>query len=42
MADYVIENGRNRDVADMAQSMINGQSTEIDAMNGVLTELTGS
>lgn len=42
MADYVIDNGRNREVADMAQSMINGQSAEIDAMNAVLAELTAS
>jgi uncharacterized protein (DUF305 family) len=42
MADYVIHNGRNGEVADMARSMINGQSTEIDAMTGVLAELTGS
>ena len=41
MADYAVENGRNDEVRAMARSMINGQSTEIEAMNKVLSELTG-
>ena len=39
MAEYALENGRNQEVKDLAQSMITGQQPEIDAMNAVLEEL---
>jgi uncharacterized protein (DUF305 family) len=39
MAEYVVENGENADVASFARSMISGQSAEIDAMEAVLAEL---
>ena len=41
MADYVVKNGRNTEVRDMAQSMITGQASEVDAISAILSELTG-
>lgn len=39
MAEYVVENGSNSEVKDLARSMIAGQQPEIDAMTAVLEEL---
>lgn len=39
MAEFVVANGENADVASFARSMITGQSAEIDAMEAVLAEL---
>ena len=39
MAEYLVANGRNKDVRAMAQSMIKGQTSEIAEMEKVLGDL---
>lgn len=40
MAEYVRDSGRNADVRLLAESMIRGQTTEVDEITAVLQELT--
>jgi uncharacterized protein (DUF305 family) len=39
MAEYVIENGSNKDVISMAKSMIKGQQAEVNELQAVLDSL---
>jgi uncharacterized protein (DUF305 family) len=39
MAEYVIENGSNKDVISMAKSMVTGQQAEVSQLQAILDSL---
>jgi len=39
MANYAIENASNRDVINMAKSMVKGQQAEVDELQKVIDSL---